>query len=97
MAVGDGTWQKTVNGQSYKSGRVSYGSVDFELAARAGVLMARVLGKPTPYRPFWPKSNGVYVVNCGSKHFVEVLTGALRRFEESDSAISNPVSQRDLQ
>ena len=81
MTVGDGTWQKILRRRSYLSGRVSYASADFELASRAGMLMAKVMGKRSPYRPFWSKANRVHIVNCGSKHFVEMLNGVLKRLE----------------
>jgi intein-encoded DNA endonuclease-like protein len=79
MSLGDGTWRKVIKDDSYKTGRALYGSKDLELAIRAGGLMAKVLGKAAPYRPYWSESNGVYVVECGSKHLVETLSVALER------------------
>ncbi len=81
MSVGDGSWSKILKGNSYYSARLDYGSKDFELAARAGNLMAKVLGKSTPYPPFWSKYSGVYVAKCSSKHLVELLDGGLKRFK----------------
>jgi len=81
MLVGDGSWGKVLKGESYLTGRISYASIDYELASHAGRLTALVLGKLSAYKPYWSESNGVYVVECGSKHLVETLQGALKRFE----------------
>jgi intein-encoded DNA endonuclease-like protein len=79
MTVGDGNWRKILEGESYQGGSISYASKDIELATRAGMLMGKVLGKNKAYRPFWSGSNNVYVVYCGSKHLVEILSDAFRR------------------
>lgn len=82
MAVGDGSWHKVLKGKSYDSARLSYASKDLELATRAGELMAKVMGKPRPYRPYWSTANGVYVAECTSKNLVEILQEALARFSD---------------
>jgi len=79
MTVGDGSWRKILQGESYQGGSIGYASKDLELARRAGRLMGRVLGRNEAYRPFWSRSKNVYEVSCGSKHLVEILNDGLRR------------------
>lgn len=75
--MGDGTWKKTIKNESYNGGRISYASKDWELAERAGILLAKVLGRSEEYRPYWSRRNRVYIVSAGSKQMVEMLANAI--------------------
>jgi hypothetical protein len=81
MTIGDGTWRRILKGESYESGRVRYASNDFELVTKAGQLVAAVMGRRNPYRPYWSKTNRVYLVECGSKQLVEILYDAMNSLE----------------
>ena len=43
--------------------------------------MAAVMGRRNPYRPYWSKTNRVYLVECGSKQLVEILYDAMNSLE----------------
>lgn len=83
LLVGDGSWGKTIKNESYNGGRISYASKDWELAERAGILLAKVLGRSKEYRPYWSRRNGVYIVSAGSKQMVEILANAIVENESS--------------
>lgn len=78
LMVGDGNWGKIIKRGSYLGGRILYGSKDIELATRAGSLMALAFGRRMPYRPIWSRTQGVFIVSSGSKHFAEILPTALK-------------------
>lgn len=83
LLLGDGNWKRIERDGSYMKGRITYGSKDLELATWAGTLMAKTLGKRLPYRPYWAQRAGVYLVECGSKHLVEILPSVLYDFRDS--------------
>lgn len=77
LVYGDGSSGRVMDGKSYSSGRISYVSKDFELAQRTGRLMAKVLNREKPYRPYRSSTSRVYVVEARSKQLCEMLTGGL--------------------
>ena len=81
LVFGDGNLRRVVHGKSYSSGTVSYASKDLELARRAGILLAKVLGREKPYRPYWSPKNRVHVVQAGSKQLTEMLAAGLAALE----------------
>jgi DNA endonuclease len=81
LVIGDGHSRKIMRGEMYAGGSVGYASKDLGLAERAGVLLAKVLGRERPYRPYWSKGLGIYVVEAGSKQLVEMLAGGLVSLE----------------
>jgi intein-encoded DNA endonuclease-like protein len=77
LVSGDGSTSKIMKGKSYFSGRIGYASIDRELSLRVGVLMAKVLGRKKPYRPYWSEATGVFLVESRSKELCEIIQGGL--------------------
>jgi intein-encoded DNA endonuclease-like protein len=81
LVAGDGNLQKIMQGKAYAGGLVSYASKDLELAQRAGILLAKVLGRSRSYKPYWSKTSRIYVVQAGSKQLVEMIADGLAALE----------------
>ena len=82
VILGDGCIYKVMRNGSYMGGRVIFNSKDKELADKVALLLACVLGKRRCYKVIWNEKLQIYVVECWSKHLVEVISKPIEELED---------------
>ena len=86
--LGDGCFYKVIRKGSYLYGKITFAVKDKELAEKFSESLNRIFGKKGLYNVRFDKNLQLYVVQCGSKHLVEVLSkplSELRSFIEISS------------